>query len=250
LNPVPIIKDTTIELLEAHEQHWVSYWKGLSETSWGSYVTQAERVAIEMAHGLAGESTVALDIGCGRGQWSRLLSDLGWHIVCTELDQRNLAFCKALVPSATCILVAPDERRLPCEAGSVGLALCIEVSPVIQTDWFVDEVARVLKPGGYVVGVLLNRRSWRGLVRKSAIMNGEKFTWYRFAYPAWKKRLYEGGFTVAYEEGCCWFPFRRTSDSPLVPLAVRIERSLGLRKLISLSPYVIFVARKGGAAEI
>lgn len=233
-----------MDTLHVQDHRWISYWESQTKSRLGRYVTDAEQRAIETAHRLAGTPTTALDIGCGRGQWSKLLSDLGWRIVCTELDQRNLDSCKLLVPSATCIRVAPDDRQLPCDAESVGLAICIEVSPVIQSDWFIGEAARVLQPGGCVVAVLLNRLSWRGLVRKSAMVAGKRFTWYRFTYLAWKKQLRAAGLRVVHEEGYCWPPFKRKSDSPLVPPALWLERMLRLGKLVNLSPYVIIVARK------
>ena len=52
------------------------------------------------------------------------------------------------------------------------------------------------------------------------------------------------GFRIHHEEGYCWFPFRRASNSALVPYAVRVERGLGLGKLASVSPWVAFVAKK------
>lgn len=48
------------------------------------------------------------------------------------------------------------------------------------------------------------------------------------------------------EEGICWFPFGRDSDSPLVPLATRTEAALRLRRLSALSPWVLGVAAKRG----
>lgn len=241
-------EDALMEAYDMYDQSWISYWEGQAGSGLGRYITDAERTAIDRAHRLAGTPTTALDIGCGKGQWSKFLSDLGWGIVCTDIDERNLVSCKNLVPTATCIRVDPHDQQLPCAAESMGLVLCIEVSPVIQTDWFIGETARVLRTGGYVVGVLLNRLSWRGLVRKSAYVQGEKYTWYRFSYPAWRKQLRASGFSVVYQEGCCWVPFKRTSDSPFIQPAIRVERFLRLRKLVGFSPYVVFVARKESAS--
>ena len=52
------------------------------------------------------------------------------------------------------------------------------------------------------------------------------------------------GFEVLHEEGYCWSPFARTSNSPLVPVFVQAERMLGLHRWIALSPWIAFVARK------
>jgi hypothetical protein len=49
---------------------------------------------------------------------------------------------------------------------------------------------------------------------------------------------------VLYEKGFGWSPVSKTSNSLLVPLVASIERSLGLRKIVSLSPMVLFIAQK------
>jgi hypothetical protein len=46
------------------------------------------------------------------------------------------------------------------------------------------------------------------------------------------------------EQGYCWFPIRRTSNSRMVPLVTELESALGLRHLPSFSPWVAFIARK------
>jgi hypothetical protein len=58
-------------------------------------------------------------------------------------------------PQPTCVLVENDGHILPCSIQSANLLLCLEVFPVIGSDWFLPEVAGVLSDEGLLVGVAL-----------------------------------------------------------------------------------------------
>jgi len=225
-------------------------WDRIARTRWGSYITEVEKRVILKANDLAKGSTAttALDVGCGGGRWSKLLVDLGWDIVCTDIEPDRLAICQRRVPTAECILVDKDDTTLPCETETLGLLLCIEVIRVIRNDWFIAEAFRVLHRGGLVVGVFENKLSFRGYFHHlvSSVRGG--FDFYKVAYPSWRSKFCKQGFKMIYEEGMCWFPFKRDSNSPLVPMFTQIERYLGVRRLPSVSPWVVFVAQKESSA--
>jgi hypothetical protein len=124
----------------------------------------------------------------------------------------------------------------------------------MNSDWFLDEAFRVIEKGGWMIGYFQNRSSWRGLLyscipslrAQMRVILAEQGRWgYLLSYKGQRKNLRKRGFTVVHEEGYGWPPFRRTSNSPLVPVATRIERYLGLRKLVSVSPWIMFIAQKG-----
>ena len=204
--------------------------------------------------GLAPEGA-ALEVGCEGGRWSMLLADAGRPVVCVDVDADALAVCASRIPQATCIRAEPGDRTLPGENGSVALVLVYEVRDVIEADWFPGEAARVLGPGCVLVCSSWNPASLRGLAYRSlaALTGGlerdgvKRFqNYYRGpSYHAFRRALRRAGLEVAYEEGICWAPFSRGSDSALVPLATAAERRLGLRRLPQLSPWVLTVARKG-----
>ncbi len=231
----------------AHDE--ILAWEKIAtKTSYGRYASEIERRAILTANSLVTNPTTALEIGCEGGRWSKLLSDFGWRLICVDVDQHALALCKERIPTARCIPVSPDASMLPADTESLGLVLCIQVAPVIHADWFIEEAFRALQKGGLIVGVILNRSSWRGLLYHSVpalrIGGSASWYWYPFSYSGWRKRFCKRGFTMIYQEGYAWPPFRRSSNSRLVPVAARIERYLGLRKLVSLSPMIVFIARK------
>lgn len=221
-----------------------TYWEGIADTKWGSYITEIEKRAILEASNLAKKPAIALEIGCEGGRWSKLLSDLGWDIICTDIDHKTLDICKKRIPKAKCIQVSPNDSKLPCDTETIGLLLCVEVSPVIQSEWFIREAFRVLPSGGLVVGVFWNLLSFRGSIVHSTALLRNSFDYYKFSYLTWRREFRKRGFNVVYEEGFCWFPFRRSSNSPLVPLFTQIERYLGLRSFTALSPWIVFIGKK------
>lgn len=224
-------------------------WERAATTKWGAYISDVERRAIMVGHRLSGQPTAALEVGCEGGRWSRMLADAGWQMTCADVNPTALAVCQKRIPEATCILRSPDDRTLPCETSSIGLLLCIEVPPLVNATWFFDEAHRVLKAGGLLVIVYWNLLSLRGLFHKSRAMLAGGLDCYQAPYRLWKLQLIRRGWTPVYEEGFCWFPFWRESDSSLVPLATSFEKFVGLRRLTSISPWVSTVFQKGAATQ-
>lgn len=229
---------------ELRDVDYLTYWERVARTRWGRYLTGIGERAIRKAHLMSGAPEVAVEIGCDGGRWSRMLADLGWDMVCTDIDLSTLTVCKHRLPEAMTVLVGDQAPGIPCGSQSARLLVCLEVGPVIQSSWFVPEVSRVLVGGGCLVGVFYNRYSMRGMFVHANDLRRGSFDYYRLGYAPWREQLKRQGYAIVHEEGCCWFPFPRASNSRLVPLFTTFERILGLRRLTSLSPWVIFVARK------
>lgn len=224
-----------------------TFWEVASQSLWGTYISGIEKEAILRAHDIAGKPTRALEIGCEGGRWSKLLSDLNWKMTCTDVDAQVLKLCQMRLPEASCIVVEPGSEKIPCETSSIGLLLCVEVPPVIKSRWFREESRRVLTDGGLIVGVFFNLVSWRGFLAHLTASMRRSYDYFDLSYAAWKKTLCGDGFAFVYERGLCWFPFRRASNSSLIPAFVGMERRFGLRGLPELSPWVVFIARKQSA---
>jgi len=232
----------------ADPAHWDAR---LYESRWGQYITEREIDALRAGLGGASPGT-APDVGCGAGRWSAVMHEFGWRVVCTDVDPASLARCNARIPDARCIEVSPQDETLPVGSGEVQLVLVYEVHEVIQSAWFIPEAARALSPGGALVCSYWNPLSlcgaayrvlgkvWGGEVKKGV----KRFQdYYRGpTYRTFRDTLRANGFRIVREEGICWFPFTRESNSALVPIAVATERMLGLRRVPTLSPWVICVA--------
>jgi len=233
----------------------LTYWERVAQNRWGQYVTGRELAALRSVLGRTSPGT-ALEVGCEGGRWSVLMHDRGWRVVCTDVDAISLARCQARIPDARCIHVSPEDETLPVGTGEAQLVLVYEVHQVIESAWFIPEAARVLSPGGALVCSYWNPFSLRGAVyrllarvRASQVRDGVKRfqDYYRGpAYRTFRSALRTHGFRVVLEEGICWFPFRRASNSALVPVAVGAEKALGLRRLPTVSPWVLCVALRDG----
>jgi SAM-dependent methyltransferase len=220
-------------------------WEKLSNKSrFVRYASEIERLASLKALQPVATPIMALDIGCEGGRFSKILADLGWKLICTDISENYLKVCQQRLPGAACVLISPDDTTLPADTGSIGLILYIEVAPVIHADWFPEEAFRVLQKGGLIVGVVWNNASFRGLLRHLIDTSKGNFDWYPFSYREWRQRFCGRGFTIQHTGGSRWFPFRRISNSPLIPIFARFERFLGLRKLVRFSPFITFIARK------
>lgn len=234
----------------ARERKLQTYWEQVATTRWGNYISEIERRIILQAQSLAWNPTEALEIGCEGGRWAKLLADMGWKLTCIDVDAVALNQCRHRVPNAECILADPADIAIPCESGSISLLLCVEVASVIGSDWFLSEVARVLRIEGIFVGTVWNKASLRGLtatIRHNAKWHKNGTRFYTYTYRDWRRHLCDAGFDVVHEEGLCWAPFSRASNSPVIPFATRFERLLSLHHVPALSPWIAFIARKANA---
>ncbi|MCX5908710.1 MAG: class I SAM-dependent methyltransferase [Deltaproteobacteria bacterium] len=234
--------DLTNSSLDMREE---TFWEKMARTKWGRYISEVEQRAILKANGLAkgAKAHTAIDVGCEGGRWSKLLVDLGWDVICIDIFPNELAKCQKRLPTTKCILIDKHSKTLPCEREKLELVLCIEV-PAIASEWFCAEAFRVLYPGGLVVGVFLNKLSIRGYFYHLVSSLWGRNDYYKHAYPSWRKKFCTQGFKMIAEEGICWFPFSRGSNSALVPMITKIEQYLGMRRMPIVSPWIVFVAQK------
>lgn len=224
----------------------MTFWEKTATTRWGKYVSETERRAIIRGQALAGQPGRALEVGCDGGRWTRMLTEMGWDMTCTDVDRKALEICRHKAPAAKCLWVDPEQDTIPCESRAFSLALCIEVAPVIQSGWFLSEAARVLQDKGVLVAVVWNRASIRGWMHRRGhrAAKGTRPEFYEHSYSSWKRRLFEAGFEMVHSEGFCWGPFGRASNSRATTLCAKLERLLCLHRLTSLSPWVVVIARK------
>jgi SAM-dependent methyltransferase len=226
----------------------MTYWDRVAEsTRWGRYVTQIEQQVILRAEAYATAPRQAVDFGCGSGRWSKLLNQRGWEMTCLDVNPHALGICQRNVPSAKCILACSTDKGFPVASNSASLALCIEVVPLIEAEWFPTEAHRVLADRGILVGVYINGQSLRGMASrlKNRFVDGQdNYNFYQSCYSDWKRRMVATGFEMLHEESCCWGPFTRDSNSPFVPAFTKMERALHLHRVVAFSPWVIFIVQK------
>jgi SAM-dependent methyltransferase len=225
-------------------------WEAAARSLWGAYLTEIEGRALLEASALAGSPGTALEVGCDGGRWSMVLHGLGWSNVCTDIAPESVERSRRRLPGAKCVLVQALDERLPVENESIDLLLVCEVPPVTEAAWFPAEARRVLRRDGVLVFSHHNSRSYRGLAYRAArklqiLWRGNRLKSYFYNGPAYgslRRALVDLGFEIVREEGFCWFPFGRRSNSRLIAPAARMESLLGLRRMAALSPWVMSIA--------
>lgn len=229
--------------------HVSTYWERAATTRWGRYLTDAERRNLLAAMALVTrDGAQAMEVGCEGGRWSRYLLDRGWSVTGTDIDPNVLETCQERLPAMSTVLVSVDDERIPAETGSLDFLLVYEVQTVMQAGWFPAEAARVLKPGGVLAFTMHNPMSARGLVylilNRTGLRRRSGHYYEGPSYRALRHAFRCQGLEPVREEGVAWFPFQRESNSALIPTVAKIEKVTGLRRLVSVSPWVIGTARR------
>lgn len=100
----------------------------------------------------AGITSGLLDVGCGRGEWLEVLRGEGLEAKGIDLNRIQVARCQALALDVIEADALTHLRSLPNESLNAVSALHFaEHLPFENLVAFLDEVARVLRPGGLVI---------------------------------------------------------------------------------------------------
>lgn len=114
------------------EDDWLKRWQGLLVERRGSPV---------------------LDLGCGAGQDTRSLLDLGHTVVAADLSEKALEITRRRAPGAKMERVDLT-RRLPfpdAHFGVVVASLSLHYFPWHETLRILDDVRRCIEPNGYLL---------------------------------------------------------------------------------------------------
>lgn len=154
-----------------------------------------------------------LDIGCSTGDWAAYWRDKGWYCAGVDIDREHVQLARnRAIDAKYCDL---NHDQLPFENQSFDLIFAGEViEHLIDTDGFISELYRCLRPRGHVLITTPNLVSFENRLR---ILLG--------IYPAWvnynlsgsghvraytprvlRKQLREHGFEVVIHKGN-WVPF-------------------------------------------
>lgn len=99
-----------------------------------------------LARAVSGSSTKVVDIGCGSGPMSRMLAREGRTVLGIDLSMDEITEAKRLGPGPW---ARADALHLPVADGSADVVVSSMALAVIeQTDDLLDEISRVLRPGG------------------------------------------------------------------------------------------------------
>jgi SAM-dependent methyltransferase len=126
---------------------------------------QARMLATVLA-GRAGAQRI-VDVGCGDGSATRLVSDLDAGNTVIGVDWSATALIRARARGLLVVQGGVDTSGLPLPDGCADVVIMSElIEHLVDTDTAVDEVRRVLRPGGVLLLSTPNLAAWfnRGLI--------------------------------------------------------------------------------------
>jgi SAM-dependent methyltransferase len=131
---------------------------------WGAHAFIIERDALLEALGPL-DSRRLLDVGCGTGRFTAAFEVAGAQVMGIDRDPRMLALAEQRTRSAG--LLIADAHRLPLDDDSFDVAVATTLLEFASDPVGVlDELARVVRPGGRIAVAALNPTSPWGLVRR------------------------------------------------------------------------------------
>lgn len=126
-----------------------------------------------------GKGKTALDIGCGPGWFTRILSQKGWNTDAVDLDEENLRKAQKFASNVFQGDAVEILKNRP--NNSYDFALALEIIEHIEKDRgrnLLRNIHRVLKPGGALLISTPNRFSPEGWIgRFTSILSGKKGRW-------------------------------------------------------------------------
>jgi len=166
-----------------------------------------------------------LDIGCSTGEWGQYWIRHGWDVSGTDINRDHLRESeKKGIKISYCDL---NTEKLPYRNDFFDLIFAGEIiEHLIDTDGFLEEVYRCLRPGGFLLLTTPNLVSFENRLR-SVLGFYPKWVDYRlqgsghiraYTLPALKHQLRSTGFKVKKVTGN-WVPFipQRFADDVKFP---------------------------------
>ncbi|MDN2710249.1 methyltransferase domain-containing protein [Janthinobacterium sp. SUN118] len=139
-----------------------------------------------------------LDLGAGTGKFTPRLLDTGATVIAVEPVPAMLAKLSAALPKVTAL--AGAATAIPLPDASVDAVVCAQAFHWFATPAALDEILRVLKPGGRL-GLVWNLRdaSVPWVARLDAIVNRAEGDTPRYYTGAWRQAFPHAGLSPLQE---------------------------------------------------
>ena len=108
-----------------------------------------------------------LDLGCGAGTYVRHLAGLGHRAVGIDYSVPSLGHALTADPGRKGAYVAGEADRLPFGDTGFDFVMCVGVLQALsESERVLDEITRVLRPGGVALVEILNGRGLRARLQR------------------------------------------------------------------------------------
>ena len=187
------------------------------QTKTGRYVDRTEKWLIFSM--LRKKSGKALDLGCGTGNYTLELKKRGFDVVGIDASEKMVEIARS--KGLNCI--KGDAYALPFPDRSFDLVMSVTMFEFIhEPERVVEEIKRVLKPGGEVIiGTMNGRSAWFAFKRLKSLFVETAYRYARFYTPGeLESLLLNAGFREVESAGVIFFP----SFWPFRGIAERVDR--------------------------
>jgi ubiquinone/menaquinone biosynthesis C-methylase UbiE len=213
-----------------------THWEKAAKTRMGKYLTRIETDFISKSITPSQTCTI-MDVGTEAGRFSSLAADKNAAVIGIDIDSYGLKRLKLKTKNVD--VIQADARKIPMKDRTFDAIFMIEVLDYIHDlDGTFAECHRTLKSNATLIVSFGNKRSLKSQLRK---LHGKS---YRHSYDKVMRSLSKTGFSVVRKTGYSWLPFGRTSESRFIPFLSMLERIFALRRIPSLSPWVIVHSMK------
>jgi len=206
------------------------------ETKTGRYVDKTEKwLVFSMLRSRKGK---ALDLGCGTGNYTVELYKRGFDVIGFDASEKMLEIARRKLPDVK--FIKGDAYKLPFPDESFDVVLSVTMFEFIhQPEKVVNEIYRILKPGGEaLIGTMNGKSLWFIFKRIKSIFVETAYRYARFYTPQELETLLkDSGFIEVESAGVIFLP----SFWPFPSLAERIDKRY-YKKCKSLAA---FIAVKG-----
>jgi ubiquinone/menaquinone biosynthesis C-methylase UbiE len=213
-----------------------THWEKAAKTRMGKYLTRIETDFIFKSINPSTTNAI-VDVGAEAGRFSHLSSSSNATFIGIDIASYSLKRLKLKDRNVNAIQA--DARKIPLKKEMFDAVLMIEVLDYIpELAEAFEECCRILKPDSSLIVSFGNQASVKAKIK------GLRGKSYMHSYDKVLQNLNKSGFSVKKKMGYSWLPFGRMSNSRLVPFLAGAEKLFRLRRIPSLSPWVIIHAVK------
>ena len=213
-----------------------THWERAAKTRMGKYLTRMETDFIFKSINPSQIYTI-MDVGAEAGRFSLLTSNSEATVIGIDIESYGLKRLKLKTKNIN--VIQADARKIPIKEGVFDAIFMIEILDYIaELGEALTESHRTLKSNASLFLSFGNKSSLKSKLRD---LRGKS---YKHSYNRVMQCLSKIGFVVVRKMGYNWLLFGRTSENRLIPFSAGIEKLFGLRRIPSLSPWVMLHAVK------
>jgi len=131
------------------------------ERDYRAWVYRKEQGVVASMIPMAHEGEIAVDLACGRGRITEILSKKGYKTFGLDINKGMLDLARKKLRDKA-ILIEADVLNTLLESNTAKVVTAIDITSHVDTEILLGEIARILQPEGTAVVSITNRNSLYG----------------------------------------------------------------------------------------